>query len=135
MTKWTRPRSELIDIGANLCYRGWGIAGIARGMVEQHFRGSGTRQAIRRLSHDIASAFWTIYGGQTEKQHELSDMALTLRREGWQPLFDDCARGCFWRHESGATVNAQGGFFPSFERATQVAYESQTRALLLRSAA
>jgi len=135
MSKWTRPRQELIHIGANLCYRGWGLSGIARGMVERHFSGSGTRQAERRLRRDIAAAFWTIYGGQTQKQRELSDMALVLRREGWQPLFDDRGQGCFWRHESGCTVNCNGGFFHSYQAATKAAYESQTRAMLLRAAA
>jgi hypothetical protein len=132
--KWTRPRQELIDIGANLCYRGWSVPGIAEGMVERHFQGIGRRQAARRLGHDIAAAFWRSYGGLTEKQQQVSVMAELLRKDGWAPLFDEYGQGCFWRHESGVTVNSQGGFFPCFERATKAAYESQTRAMLLRTA-
>jgi hypothetical protein len=102
-------------------------------MVQQHFRGVDMHGATTRLTHSIATAFWDLYGGQTEQEQQTSDRALALREEGWTPLFDENGRGCFWRHQSGVTVNSNGGFFPSFDAATNATYESQTRVSILQS--
>jgi hypothetical protein len=135
MSKWTRSRAELIDIAAHLCHRGYTIPSVAETMAERHFTGKDRSGAARRLQPAIAAAFWRLYGGLTEKQATISDKATQLSREGWSPLFDQRDKGCFWRHHSGITVNCNGGFFPSYQAATLAAYESQTRAALLRHAA
>jgi hypothetical protein len=134
MSKWTRSRAELIDIAAHLCHRGYTIPSVAESMAERHFTGKDRSGAARRLQPAIAAAFWRLYGGLTEKQVSIADKAAQLSKEGWAPLYDDRG-GCLWRHRSGTTVNCNGGFFPSYQAATQAAYESQTRALLLRAAA
>jgi len=119
--KWTRPRQELVDIAASLAYRGYSISSVAASMIQMHFRGIDERGATRRLERAIGAAFWQDYGGQTEQQQRLSDMAIALQREGWRPLFDEDSVGSFWRHESGITVNSNGGFFRSFTAATKAA--------------
>lgn len=133
--KWTRPRRELIEIAASLAYRGYSISSVAASMIQMHFRGLDEQGATRRLERSIGAAFWQRYGGQTEEQQHLSDMAIALQREGWAPLFDEEGMGSFWRHQSGITVNSNGGFFHSFQAATEAAYESETRAALLRAQA
>jgi len=133
-SKWTRPRAELIDIAANLCHRGYTIPSLAETMVERHFLGKDRNAAAKRLRPAIAAAFWRLYGGLTDKQVSIADKAAQLSKEGWAPLYDDHG-ACFWRHQSGITVNSNGGFFPSYQAATLAAYESQTRAMLLRATA
>jgi hypothetical protein len=130
-TPWNHPRSELIEIGANLARKGYDITSVARHMVLRHFTGRDYKRAERHLAAAIAHRFYLVYAGRTERQQQIADMADALRAEGWKPLFDDGDERCFWRHVStGLSVNCNGGFFYNYAAATRAAYESPTRALL-----
>ena len=130
--KWTRSRSELIDIGAHLAHRGYSIRSVAAEMVRKHFLGRDDKSAERRLARAISERFWTRYYGRTEQQQTIADMANALYAEGWKPLFADDCEQCFWIHEATHNmVNCNGGYFRTYAAGTRAAYESATRALLL----
>lgn len=73
-----------------------------------------------------------MYGCRTEQQESVDRMADTLRREGWRLLFDLDDIRCYWRHESGLSVNNAGGYFRCAEEATWRAYKSQVRTILMQ---
>jgi len=103
---------------------------VAQTLTNKHFFGADQPSAARRLCKAIYQVWWARYGGRTEKQDTVAEMAHSLRCEGWKPLFDDDYVRCFWLHESGITVNANGGYFYCYEEATRRTYESHVRALL-----
>lgn len=94
-------------------------------MVERHFRGNNAKTATARLQRSIIQRFYQKYKGLTKYQVTIDRMARRLRAEGWRPLFDEGR--CLWIHASGVTVNCAGGYFRSYQEATTITYESQTR--------
>jgi len=131
MTNWTKPREELAQIGAELCRLGYHVQHVSENMADMHYYGPSRSLAAKKLIPLIIKYWSALNGGQTEKQEKANGMADELRSEGWRPLFSDQGR-CFWFHkELEISVNNLGGGFDGFEAATQTAYGSATRNVIL----
>lgn len=127
---WDIPREEVVEIVIALLRRGYDIIYVVDYVTQEHYRGKSKAIARGILIRDALAAFYDRHGGLTEarerKHEQLSQMAETLRAEGWKLLSH--AGGWLWRHtEAHVDVNNSGGLWKSFAEATERTFNSQTR--------
>jgi hypothetical protein len=139
MANWEeKPRSEWLEIAVDIALRGWGAEGVAEEMVRQHYRGKSPERALALFLADINELLAQRQADPAVQQQakqwaETKRMGNELYDEGWKPVpVPGRAGEWFWRHEeTGVTVNLLGGGFPSYTKATEVAYNSQVRQWVL----
>jgi regulatory protein YycH of two-component signal transduction system YycFG len=127
---WKILRQEAVSTVVLLARRGTNITAAAEHIARLHYQGKSKPHAVGHLVKDALSLFMEKHGGWTEEQDRINKMARQLESEGWKAIYD--GNGYMWRHTTHhVDVNNGGGTFDTYTAATQQAYESQTRQLLL----
>jgi hypothetical protein len=136
MTKWTKSPTDIVEMAVpwfterNHHYDRHS----ARLLAEQFYTGYDLNYATRKLHKLLEPAIGQVkYQQQLARHKSFVEMEQTLNEEGWTYCPDPTGlqAGLYW-HESGISVNRQGGFWDSYEEATLKTFNSATRALLLQ---
>ncbi|MEI2692631.1 MAG: hypothetical protein V9H69_24065 [Anaerolineae bacterium] len=127
---WTKPRSELLDVAAKLCQRGYSAEALADDFTRWYYEGKSPTWAANYFFRDLRKrVIRERYERLCHDMGEVNAKAAQLEAEGWRYLaVPGCAEG-FWHHDRLGSVNQLGGGFESFTVATERAYSSAIRAL------
>ncbi len=131
-TKWTKPVEEIVEMAV-----GWVME---RGhsfddrmgylLAQQFYTGVDLKRASRKLQKLLDTAVGrAVAEKRAAERDEYEQMAAALRAEGWEYVSDPTGIDAgLWMHTPTYTsVNRLGGFFRSWEEATQVTFKSATR--------
>lgn len=127
---WTKPRSELLDVAAKLCQRGYSAEALAEDFTRWHYDGVSPATATGLFVRDLRKrVIRERYERFCHDMGEVNAKAAQLEAEGWRYLTVPGRAEGFWYHDRLGSVNQLGGGFESFTRATEAAYSSAIRAL------
>jgi hypothetical protein len=128
---WRIDRQDVIE-AAVACYRrGWSdsLEDACAAMLRYHYIGISPNHAKPHLIRDAYDLLFSKYQGRTQKQQKISDMAQTLKTEGWRTIYNHL--GWLWIHKrTHITPSPNGGTFSTFAQATEFVYHSETRQIV-----